>query len=510
MIAKIWSCATLGIDAYPVEVEVDMSPGLPRFSVVGLPDTAIKESKDRVMAAINNAGFSFPAKKIIVNLAPAHIRKEGPYFDLPIAVGILRACGYLPDDRLKGLAIMGELSLDGRIKPIKGALSMALAIKKASLRGILLPRENAPEAAIVEGIEVYGSSSLPQLIGFLQGEVCLYPEKVRPEEIMRETSGYDLDMADVRGQLQVKRALEIVSAGGHNALMIGPPGAGKTMLARRLPSILPPLSLEEAISTTRIHSIAGLLPPGKSLITTRPFRSPHHTISDAGLIGGGQIPMPGEVSLAHNGVLFLDELTEFRRNVLEGLRQPLEDGLVTIARASMSVSFPTRFILVAACNPCPCGYYNDPSRECHCSQLEIRRYLAKLSGPLLDRIDIHIEVPPVKHSDLLDNQALETSATIRDRVVKARQLQWERLKPYGISCNAQMSPKHLERFCQLGGEGRSLLEMAMTKLGMSARAYHRILKIARTIADLEGKEGIGPSHISEAIQYRSLDRLYRL
>jgi len=505
MLATVYSSSVIGIDAYIVEVEVDISRGLPSFSTVGLAEGAVRESKDRVKAALKNSGYNFPADRITVNLAPADIKKEGSGFDLPIAIGILAANGIIPHSALTDHFIIGELSLDGSIRPIKGALSMAIMAKEVGLKGIYLPLENAMEAGVVGEINVYPVNALSELVQSLNGIECLVPIQIDPD-FMGIRQNYDFDFSDVRGQENVKRALEIAAAGGHNLLMIGPPGAGKTMLAQRLSTILPNLTFGESLETSKVYSVMGLMPKGKGLVTTRPFRAPHHTISDAGLIGGGQIPKPGEVSLSHNGVLFLDEMPEFKKNVLEVLRQPMENGLVTISRASSTVTYPANFILVGAMNPCPCGFFSDPKRECTCSYREIQRYRARISGPLMDRIDIHIDVPSVPFRDLTGTSQGQSSFDISRRVIKARDIQENRFHKSKIHTNAMMNTRQIRKFCQVDEKSNSLLEMAMEKFGLSARALSRILKISRTIADLAGSQNIEQIHIAEAIQYRSLDR----
>src|SRR6266567_1994213 len=506
---KAFSAAVFGIDAYLVEVEVDVgSSRLGDFNVVGLPDIAVKESRERIRAALKNCGHDFPPQSVTVNLAPADIRKEGSAFDLPMALSILGCQGTFFGKRLDQFIFLGELSLDGQVRSVRGALSAALAARENHIRAVIVPESNVREAAVVEGIDVFAVRTLPQAVDLVNVPESFSPVRVDANTMLADAAQYAVDMRDVRGQQAAKRALEVACAGGHNIIFIGPPGAGKTMLAKRIPTILPPMSLEEAIETTRIHSVAGLLDDSRGLVGTRPFRSPHHTISDAGLIGGGAVPRPGEVSLGHNGVLFLDELPEFQRNVLEVLRQPLEDGLVTIARASMSLTFPARFMLAAAMNPCPCGFFNDPSRQCTCTPPLIQRYVSKISGPLLDRIDIHIDMPAVKYRELRDDAGGDTSDQIRARVMTARRRQLERYQGEKIYCNAQMSSRQIGKYCNIPPECERLLENAMTRLGLSARAHDRILKVARTIADLEGAESISTTNISEAIQYRSLDRSY--
>ena len=507
MLVKVYAAALQGIDATIVTIEVNSSRGI-KFFLVGLPDSAVKESHERIISALQVNGYRFPSRQIVVNMAPADIRKEGSAYDLPLAIGILASAGEVSEEKLSKYLIMGELSLDGSLQPIKGALPIAISARAQGYEGFILPKQNAREAAVVNNLNVYGVENIKEVIEFFNGERELEQTIVNTrEEFYQNQSDFFYDFADVKGQESVKRALEIAAAGGHNIIMIGAPGSGKSMMAKRLPSILPPLSLSESLETTKIHSVAGKLSKNDSLIATRPFRSPHHTISQVAMVGGGSNPQPGEISLAHNGLLFLDELPEFNRSVLEVLRQPLEDRHISISRAKYSLDYPASFMLVASMNPCPCGYYNHPTKACVCNPGQVHRYLNRISGPLLDRIDIQIEIVPVPFEKMAEQKQAESSATIRQRVIKARKIQEERFANHpGIYCNAQMESKLLHQYANPDEKGLNLLRTAMTRLNLSARAYDRILKVARTIADLEGSESIQSNHLAEAISYRNLDR----
>jgi magnesium chelatase family protein len=508
MLSHVWSSAVIGVDALPIEIETNAVSAITRYTVVGLPNGAVRESLDRVMAALRNEDLRFPRGRVTINLAPADVRKEGSAYDLPIAVGMTAATGHqFCEEMLEEFFLVGELALDGALRPVRGILPMAIQARHEGMQGIIVPAENAAEAGVVEGLDVYGFEQLGEVVRFLEGELERVPFETDLKRLFEEARTYPIDFSDVRGQENVKRSLEVAAAGAHNLVMVGPPGAGKTMLARRLPTILPPLTPDEALETTKIHSVGGHLDTRHGLVARRPFRSPHHTISDVGLCGGGSNPMPGEISLAHNGVLFLDELPEFRRHVLEVMRQPLEAGRITISRARCTVDYPARFTLVASMNPCPCGYLNDPQRDCVCSPGQVQRYLSKVSGPLMDRIDLHVEVTPVSYEQLRDKTPGESSSCVRERVIAALDRQNERFEDHrGIHANAQMSTKLVARYCRLDTDGNQLLKMAIKRFGLSARAYNRILKVSRTIADLAGAPDITAEHISEAVQYRTLDR----